>query len=847
MLVLILTRNSLARRKFSAGARPEGGKAPAMRPLATGLAWLLATTLCSSPGAWAQAPRDSESFRLPPKELQSLIEAPVSPEISLDPTGKWMLLSHRRGYLDMVDLARPEVKLAGLRFSPQNRASVREKTLQGLTLRALEGGPEIPVTGLPRDVRISEVLWSPDGRSLALVQVSEAESQLWLVEVAGARARQVPGLRLNGAAGFDVHWLPDNQSLVVLALPDKEVPLPRASQVPKGPLVQEHQGGKASARTYQDLLQNAHDEDLFDAYLQSQVVRVQGKSGRLERLTPVGTYLGVSPSPDGKFFLVHRLHRPYSYSLPLSSFPIRSEVLDAQGKSLRVIRDLPLETHSPPDFDSVRPGPRALQWRSDAPHSLFWVEALDEGDARKPSEFREQLFFWSPGQEAARPWLRLKLRYKGVDWGSGQLGLVREGWWKTRRSLAWLVSPETPEAPPRTLFDYSSEDRYADPGSPLKKRLASGHYAMQIAADGTSLFLSGAGASPEGDRPFLRRLDTSNLKIEELFRSQAPDYERPYRVLDGEGDRLLLLRESLQSPTNLFSFERTTKKLQPLTQFADSAPQLRAVKKELLTYSRQDGVGLTGTLYTPPGYEPGRDGRLPLLIWAYPGEFKSASAAGQVKDSPYRFIRPFWGGPLFFVMRGYAVLENPTFPIIGEGNREPNDTYLEQLVMNAQAAIDVVVEKGVADRDRCAIGGHSYGAFTAANLLAHSDLFRAGIARSGAYNRTLTPFGFQAEERTFWEAADTYIKMSPFTYAHKIDEPLLLIHGAEDSNSGTYPLQSERLYQAIKGLGGRARLVMLPRESHSYAARESVLHTFYEMDAWLEQHVKQAQPRGGQP
>jgi len=796
--------------------------------------------------ASAQAQAPEERYQDPVPALRSLVDAPNPPELSIDPQGRTLLQSTRRGFLRIGDLARSELKLGGLRFNPESRASVREKYLERLALRPLVGGTAREVAGLPAEARMTEVQWSPDGKKIALVHVADSDSQLWIVDVATAQARRVPAIRLNGTAGFDVHWMPDSLSLTVLAVPGQPGKAPQESLVPSGPSIQEHQGGKASARTYQDLLKTPYDEDLLDYYLTSQVMWVKADGSLSKALTRPGIYVGASPSPDGKYFLVTSLHRPYSYSLPISSFPIKSEVLDLAGKSVRVIRDLPLEVNSPPDFDAVRPGPRSLEWRADAPATLCWVETLDDGDSRKAVDFREQLYLWSPGQAQPQAWLRLTQRYRGVDWGERQNVLVHEGLWKTRKSKTLWVRPG--EAPV-VLFDRSTEDRYNDPGKPLFKRQPNGHSLFMLSADGKSIYLSGAGASPEGDRPFLHRFDLASKTREELFRSQAPNFERPVRLMDPEARGLLTLRESLKEPSNLYLRELGTEKSQQLTDFSDPAPQLQGIKKEILTYKRADGVQLTGTLYTPPGYDAKRDGRLPVFVWAYPGEFKSAAVAGQVKDSPHRFIRPFWGGPLFFVMRGYAVLENPTFPIIGEGNKEPNDTYLEQLVMNAQAAVDAVVDSGVGDRDRCAIGGHSYGAFTTANLLAHSDIFRAGIARSGAYNRTLTPFGFQSEERTYWEAQDIYTKMSPFTYAHKIDEPLLMIHGAEDSNSGTFPMQSERLYQAVKGLGGKVRLVMLPKESHSYAARESVLHTLYEMDNWLEFHVKKAGPRlkGGTP
>lgn len=784
------------------------------------------------------APPES-GYQMPPQELKALVDANNPPGMVVDPYNRYLVLAHRPSLLALSDLAQPELKLAGLRFNPNNRASGRDKYITGLSLRGLMQGPDRPVEGLPANPRLAELRWSPDGQSLAFVHVSESESQLWHLDLKTGRARRLPGVNLNGITGFDFQWLPDSRHLVALVSANTG-PTPQPSALPSGPSIQEHKGGKASARTYQDLLKSSEDETAFEHYLTSRVVRVALDGKAPVPLGTQGLYIGLSASPDGQYLLVSSLHRPFSYLQPFSSFPLKSEVWDAQGRSLKVLRDLPLEENTPPDYDAVRPGVRSPEWRADAPHELVWVESLDGGDARKPAEFRDQLFRWQPGEAQPRPWLKLQLRYRGIDWGDGQHALVREGWHKTRRARTHWLQPERPQAELVTLFDRSSEDRYGDPGAPLKRTLANGQRVLWLGPE-ESLYLVGDGASSEGDRPFLHRLPLASRKPERLFQSKQPRFERPVRLLDDK--QLLLTRESLDGPPNLVVQPLTGGSDRQLTDFVHPAPQLKAVKKQILHYKRADGVELTGTLYTPPGYDPEKDGRLPLLIWAYPGEFKSAAAAGQVKGSPHQFIRPWWGGPLFFVMRGYAVLEDPTFPIIGEGDREPNDTYLEQLVMDAQAAVDAVVACGVADPERCAIGGHSYGAFTTANLLAHSNLFRAGIARSGAYNRTLTPFGFQAEERNYWEARDTYTRMSPFTYADKIDEPLLLIHGQEDNNSGTFPIQSERLYQAIKGLGGRARLVTLPRESHGYAARESVMHTLYEMDRWLEQHVKKAPPR----
>jgi dipeptidyl aminopeptidase/acylaminoacyl peptidase len=363
---------------------------------------------------------------------------------------------------------------------------------------------------------------------------------------------------------------------------------------------------------------------------------------------------------------------------------------------------------------------------------------------------------------------------------------------------------------------------------------------LELTADGSGIYFSSPGASPEGDRPFIAVMNASTGKEDQIWRSAAPWYELPTAIIDPSKSLLLVRRESQEQPPNYF-LRDAAGQLNQVTDFPNPYGDTPLPKKQILRYKRADGLELSANLYLPPGYKPS-DGPLPALLEAYPVEYKSRSAAGQITGSPYQFPRFSWAGPVFFVTQGYAVLENAAIPIVGEGDAQPNDTYVEQLVAGAKAAIDEGARLGVVDRNRVAVMGHSYGAFMTANLLAHSDLFKAGIARSGAYNRTLTPFGFQNEERTYWEAPDVYFKMSPFSYADKIKAPLLLIHGEADNNPGTFPIQSERFYDALKGHGATVRLVFLPLEAHGYADRESLLHMLWEMNNWLNTYVKNPPP-----
>lgn len=786
-------------------------------------------------------------YRTPEGPLAAIIDAPATPEALLDPGRRWLLLLERSALPPIAELAERELRLGGLRISPRLDGPSRSRPFTGLEQVRLT---EVRLTdletrrfhGLPPEAKIGNPVFSPDGSRLAFTHTTEDGIELWAAEVERAAAHRLSPARLSLAMRAGPRWLAGGQALVVALVPAGRGSEPAAPRVPAGPTIQENLGRTAPARTYQDLLQTPHDETLFEHYFTVQLARV-GLDGQIHLLGEPAIVESFEPSPDGRFLLVEILERPFSYRVPAERFPKRIEVWDADGHLVHRLARLPLRDEVPVSFGSVPVGPRQMEWRDDAPATLVWAEALDGGDAGVEAAERDRVFqLAAPFTGQPTVLATLGLRYAGVMWGDDQLAMVSEWWWKTRQARVWRVWPGEPAKPPKLLIERSFEDRYADPGRPLTRGDARGRQVLLTAPGSDRLFLAGEGASPEGDRPFLDRYDPATGKTERLFRSEAPFYEQPIQLLDDTGRLLLVRRESREEPPNFFLRDLQTGELRQVTAFPHPTPQLRGVQKELVRYRRADGVDLTATLYLPPGYAAEKDGPLPLLLWVYPREFKSAEAAGQVTDSPYRFDRVAWYSAVMWVARGYAVLDDPSMPIVGEGEAEPNDRYVAQLVASAEAAIDEAVKRGVAERGRVAIGGHSYGAFTTANLLAHSGLFAAGIAMSGAYNRTLTPFGFQSEERTLWQAPETYVGMSPFLFADRIDEPLLLIHGEADNNPGTFPMQSERFFSALQGLGATARLVMLPEESHGYRARESVLHMLWEVDHWLETWVKNAHP-----
>lgn len=792
----------------------------------------------------AVAQEAAPTYQQPPAPIAQILDAKPNPGVSVSPDRKTLLLTDRSNLPSIAELSEPMLRLAGYRINPRNNgpANSRVSWLTGLSFQSIDGGAARPVTGLPANARLTNTSWAPDGRTVAFLVNVPNGLELWVADVAQAKARKLNGPMVNAASGSGFSWLPDSSGLLVLAVPAGRGVAPNVDHPPEGPIITETGGRAAPVRTYQDLLSNAGDEALFDYYFTSQPTAVS-LNGRARTVGQPGVILGLSTSPDGRYILQTRVKKPYSYVVPASLFPSDVIVTDLNGREAHRVADLPLRDNVPTPFDAVAPGPRSVQWRADADATLVWTEAQDGGDPRNAAEVRDRVFMLrAPFNDRPQVLLDLKERYAGTTWGRDDVAIVNSRWFNTRHETRTLVDPSNPGAG-RVLVDRNYQDRYNDPGSVMTEPNARGRSVMRFNADGSKVFVDGNGATREGQYPFLDLMDLKTGASERLWRSSHGEYETVVGVLDENGRKLVTYRESRTDPANLRVRDLDGGVTQ-LTHFPDPAPQLAGVSRELITYTRDDGVELSGTLYLPAGYDKDRDGPLPLLMWAYPAEFTDAAVAGQVVDTDNRFVRPGGSSHLFLLTQGYAILDNPTMPIIGRDGAEPNDTYIEQLSASAKAAVDAVVALGVADRDRIAVGGHSYGAFMTANLLAHTDLFKTGIARSGAYNRTLTPFGFQAEQRSYWEATDTYNAMSPFTYANKINEPILLIHGEEDDNSGTFPVQTERFYAALKGNGATARYVVLPLEAHGYRARESVGHTLYEMGAWLDRWMKPAATTG---
>ena len=784
-----------------------------------------------------------EPYRTPPPDVVAIVDAPPTPVVNVSPDGAWMTVTEHRAYPAIAQLAEPALGLAGVRFNPRTNGDDQPPLGIAIKFVHLEDGREWSIE-LPEDVQLTYPFWSPDSRHVAFTNTTDSGVELWIASVDTKRARRLTEPELMAASGWrgdrPCQWLPGSQALLCKLIPADCGPAPEPPRVPVGPTIQQAAGVEAPVWTYQNLLTSPFDELLFEHYFTAQLALIP-LDGERQLLGEPAIFTEIDPAPDGEHILVSRVQRPYSYLVPVWSFPQEIEVWGEGGRQVHKIASIPLAENVP--IGGVREGPRDFYWRPGDPNTLVWTEALDGGDPKAEVEHRDRLVVKLPPYDRdAIEMARTELRTYYLRWSErGSLALAFTYDRPTRKTKTVVVDMAFPPSEPRIIWDRSAEDAYGDPGAPMMHVTENGESVLIQSPDGRSIYLSGAGASPEGDHPFLDRYDLTTGETERLWHCEDPYYESLVEILDSEAHRIITRRESKTEPPNYFIRDLESGRITRLTDIKDPAPQLTGIEKRRINYTRADGVDLSGTLYLPPGYEEGT--ALPTVIWAYPWEFKSADAAGQVRGSENRFT--FYRGysHLFFLTQGYAVLDDASMPVVGEGDEEPNDSFVRQLVMNAQAAVDKLVELGVTDPDRVGVGGHSYGAFMTANLLAHSDIFRAGIARSGAYNRSLTPFGFQNERRTFWEAPEVYFAMSPFMHADSINEPILLLHGEADTNSGTFPVQSRRLYHAVKGLGGIIKLVMYPHEQHGYRGRETVLDALYQQFEWFDRHVKNASPR----
>jgi dipeptidyl aminopeptidase/acylaminoacyl peptidase len=781
-------------------------------------------------------------YKLPSSSILQLAEYNRAPGVLMDTKKDYMVLTYRNTYKSLDDLNQEDLRLGGLRINPVTNIASNLSYVNNLKVRKIKDAKAEPtqVTGLPTNPKITNISWSYDDSKVAFTHTSSVAVELWVLDVAKAQANKITDVALNANVGSPFVWLKDNKTLLVRTLPADRSIVDAKKTLPTGPTTSNATGNVSQNRTYQDLLKNKTDEINFETLVTSEIYKID-LTGKKQLFLPKKMYIGQSISPDGKYVMMTNIEKPFSFIVPFTRFPQTSIVYDINGKIIRDVNDVPLVEVMAKGFSAVRMGKRSMGWRSDKPATLSYVESLDKGDPAVKVDYRDELFSWdAPFTSPAVSIAKTKQRFSGVTWGDETTAIIYDNWYDTRNVKTYLFNPSNPAQEPSIISDRNSQDVYSDPGNFEMKENQYGR--MVLAKENNKMFLIGSGYSKEGEFPFIDEFDLASLKTKRLYQTKFTTKKEDILSLEDikKGQALVMIQSKNEYPNYYFRNINSKDDLTQITFNKNPFESISNIHKEVIKYKREDGVELSGTLYLPAGYDKVKKEKLPLLIWAYPEEFKDKNSASQSTQNPNQFTFPNYGSFVYWVTKGYAVLDDASFPIIGEGETEPNDKFIEQLVANGKAAIDAVDNLGYIDRAKVAVGGHSYGAFMTANLLTHCDLFACGIARSGAYNRTLTPFGFQSEQRNYWDVPDVYNKMSPFMNANKMKKPILLIHGEADNNPGTFTLQTERYFQALKGLGANARMVILPKEAHGYEAKENIMHMLWEQEQFLDKYLKKS-------
>ena len=776
--------------------------------------------------------QDAIEYQTPPKEIYDLVMAKPTPGVTFDSKGQYMLILERSSMPSVEDLAQPELRIAGLRINPNNFGPSRSAYITDISIKEVATGKEFHVTGLPANLKAGNLQWSPNDDKAAFTNTTNNTIEIYVIDIKTRNATKINKAAVNLVLGAAFDWI-DNNSILYTAVSKPLNMAPKKPLAPKGPVVQQNLGKVAASVTFQDLIKSPFDEAQFEFYGTTQLIK--NTNGVETKIGSPAIYSSIEISPDKKYMLVEKIDKPFSYLVPAGGFNSTMLVTDMNAATVKVLAKLPSSELAPRGNDNVLNAPRGYNWLNNFPSTVQWIEPLDSGMIKNKMDYHDAAYtLASPFTAEPRLLCKTAMRMYGVTMLSNNTYFVTEG---SRAQHRRKTSSLNPDRSLNLLIDLSTDDAYNDPGTPVTEKNIYGRNTIQV-LNGTKIVMRGAGASSKGDLPFLNTFDIYTKETRQLWRCEEPYYESVTDVLDFDKMIIVTNKQSQTEQPNYYLRDLKNNSVKAITSFPDPQPGLRGITKQKVTYKRKDGVDLAADLYLPKGYDAKRDGPLPVIMWAYPREFKSAADATQLRGSKYTFTRVGYGSIVFWATQGYAIMDNAEMPIVGEGDKQPNDNFIDQLTWSAEAAIKKVAEMGVGDSNRVAVGGHSYGAFMTANLLAHTKLFKAGIARSGAYNRTLTPFGFQNEERTYWQAPEVYFAMSPFSYANKIKTPLLMIHGEADNNPGTFPIQSERLYNAIKGHGGTVRFVQLPFESHGYAAKENILHMLWEQDQWLGKYVK---------
>lgn len=815
-------------------------------------------------------------FKKPAKEIEQLVMASPLPVTHFNVGYTKALMSYMDcRYLPLEDLAGNEVRIGGVRMDPKTFSETRESWGDRLELLDVASGTVKKVVGLPEKGQVKHIHWSQSGRTVAFtVTIPNQGTWIYTIDATQAEpsAKRFCERRVNAIYGNPFAFIDDN-TILFKGVPENIGEMPKKG-LSFWPIVQENHESKKSIRTYQDMLSSPYDEDLFDYCCNSELL-IAGAEG-IKTVGEKGIYRSYELSPDCNYILVTTEHKPYSYVEGHRTFPSYQYIIDRDGKLVKVIKDGRKKEDAEKDNDkSKAPKPSGFGWRPDQPATLYWTEAAgghggwpgrphdDDADNKdkdakdKPEKtFTDTLYQCNaPFDFESSKTVVLAPEYKigQIVWCDDNIAFFYESSGKQKfRRLSSFVPCDTLKER-KVIYTQSTEvdtlGNFPVYGRPYTVANKYGKKVAWTDAKHKSMLLTGNNR-PDSEKDhmyFIDKVGINDGKIVNLWTGQAPYMEKIIGITGFDNLKFISTRENFSTVPDFWETTLKGKKInrRQLTHIENPVPQLtELITREYVTYTRKDGLICSANLYLPAGYKKEEGKRLPVLMWTYPYDYKCKAQCENEKTDRYNFIKPSYTAALIWATQGYAVLENFTMAIIAaDKDSLANDRFQEQLVMSAESAVDFIVDTlGIGDRERIGVGGHSYGAYMTVNLLAHTRLFKAGIARSGAYNRSLTPFGFQSENRTYWKAPALYADMSPFNYADKIKDALLLIHGQMDNNQGTFPDQSARLYQALVYFGAPVRYLQMPYESHSYLGRETVLDMLYETGAWLDKYLKYPEP-----
>jgi len=805
-----------------------------------------------------------EGYLRPSSEIADLVTAPRHESAlltNLSPAGDRFLRTESDGLTPLADLALPFHRLGGLALDPAG-SRARSLTTGGsarLTLIDWRAERTIQVE-VPTGATVSGTRWSPDGGAVGFLVNEPGGSFLHVADAADGASRRLTERALLATRVTAFEWSGDGAHVYAVLVPEGRGPEPVRPAVPTTPLVRVAAAEENRLRTYPSLLQDPHDQALLEYHTTGQLARIRVADGSVQPIGSPAMIESIDVPPSGDHLRVRTTERPFSYIVPVSQFGDLDEIWDLEGTALAELERRAVREGAPlPEADADEEPRRSLGWHPDGGGLVFlqWATQgndqgndVDEADADGVEATNgprlDRVVRWLPPfDDTAREVLfesQTEIRSLRFGGDASWLFLAERVRGTERLYAVHLDDPDTRY----TLSEWDPDDFHANPGSLLTTTNALGASVVRTSSDGGSVYLSGTAhfEDPETNAPraFVDRVEIASGERERIWEAAEDLFERLVAVVDDDLNEIILAREGPTTVPDSWLLDRRDGSLVPLTRNADPHPIVTQMRRERITVTRADGIRFKVNVTFPPDYPDYQEGtRLPAMFWFYPREYADQEAYDRSwrTYNPNRFVTAGPRSMDILAAAGYLVVE-PDHPIVGPQERI-NDRFVVDLRQNHLAVIDALDERGWIDRRRLALGGHSYGGFGTINAMVHTPYFRAGIAGAPNTNRLLTPIGFQSERRALWDARETYLEMSPFLYAERLQGALLLYHGADDQNVGTFPDNSWRMIHALNGLGKTAALYVYPHEDHGPAAEETLLDLWARWVAWLDHYVKDAE------